>query len=187
MKRTSLALLLAVALGAGIVFLRPPEDVPGDASGASVPRVEATKRPAPSAALSPAFLEPGPVIMKRERSGLMDGFGSPNASPEQDLKQLQQVLHTSFTALRGAADRINGNNREVTAFLTGGNPERLEFIPREHPAIKDGELVDRWGAAIFFHFVAPGVVEIRSAGPDKKMWNADDLQFPKAEPVKYVH
>jgi len=36
-------------------------------------------------------------------------------------------------------------------------------------------LVDAWGTPYFFHQLAAMEMEIRSAGPDKVMWTADDL------------
>ena len=38
-----------------------------------------------------------------------------------------------------------------------------------------GELIDNWGTPFFFHQVSGTEMEIRSAGPDMKMWTADDL------------
>ena len=38
-----------------------------------------------------------------------------------------------------------------------------------------GELVDNWGTPFFFHSLSRTEMEIRSAGPDHKMWTGDDL------------
>ncbi len=39
----------------------------------------------------------------------------------------------------------------------------------------NGELVDRWGTPYFFHQISGADTEIRSAGPDKIMYTADDI------------
>jgi hypothetical protein len=39
----------------------------------------------------------------------------------------------------------------------------------------NGELMDRWGTPIFFHALSKDQMEIRSAGPDRVMWTADDV------------
>jgi hypothetical protein len=39
-----------------------------------------------------------------------------------------------------------------------------------------GELTDRWGTPFFFHQVSKAQMEVRSAGPDRRMWTADDRQ-----------
>ena len=38
-----------------------------------------------------------------------------------------------------------------------------------------GELVDNWDTPYFFHQLSRTEMEIRSAGPDRRMWTADDL------------
>ena len=42
---------------------------------------------------------------------------------------------------------------------------------------RNGELCDRWGTPFFFHAESAAHMEIRSAGPDKKMWTDDDVAF----------
>jgi len=71
-----------------------------------------------------------------------------------------------------------GSNSEITAALTGKNKLRFAFIPPTHPAInRDGELCDRWGTPFFFHAESATRMEVRSAGPDRKMWTDDDVAF----------
>ena len=49
------------------------------------------------------------------------------------------------------------------------------FIPPGNPAINArGELCDRWGTPFFFHQLSGSQMEIRSAGPDRKLWTPDD-------------
>jgi hypothetical protein len=60
--------------------------------------------------------------------------------------------------------------------LGGQNPMKYATLPANHPAFSpDGRLRDRWGTPYFVHPVAPGSFEIRSAGPDRKMFTSDDL------------
>jgi len=69
-----------------------------------------------------------------------------------------------------------GDNREIVNALTGANPERLPFFPRDHPNLNaSGEWVDRWSTPLFFHHLASDVIEIRSAGPDRTLYSADDV------------
>jgi len=49
-------------------------------------------------------------------------------------------------------------------------------LPDQHAALNArGQLVDRWGTPLFFHALGNGRFEIRSAGPDRKLWTADDI------------
>jgi hypothetical protein len=70
-----------------------------------------------------------------------------------------------------------GNNSEITSQLTGNNPKHINFLNAEAGmrVSDNGELVDPWGTPYFFHQLSGTVMEIHSAGPDKKMWNSDDV------------
>ena len=79
-------------------------------------------------------------------------------------------------ALRFGGNPI-GNNREITAALNGQNSRQVVFLnPDDGLSINPrGELVDNWGTPYFFHQLSANEMEIHSAGPDRKMWTADDL------------
>jgi len=69
-----------------------------------------------------------------------------------------------------------GTNAEMMKSLIGGNPKgAILGPPEDHSLNEAGELVDHWGTPYFFHQLASDRVEIRSAGPDRRMWNDDDL------------
>ena len=61
--------------------------------------------------------------------------------------------------------------------LNGDNPKQANFLNAEAGMRVNGqgELVDSWGTPYFFHQVSGTETEIRSAGPDRKMWTEDDL------------
>ena len=70
-----------------------------------------------------------------------------------------------------------GTNPEITKALNGDNPKQVKFISEESGLRINGkgELVDSWGTPFFFHQLSGTEMEIRSAGPDRVMWSADDL------------
>jgi hypothetical protein len=108
-----------------------------------------------------------------ERSHLVDGLNSPSGDIHADLR----MLNDTFIALRGATRGLNptGENAEITAVLTGHNRLGFAFIPPDCGAIDGkGQLVDRWGTPYFFHQLSGEKMEIRSAGPDRELWTADD-------------
>ncbi len=109
-----------------------------------------------------------------ERSTLADSLNSPSGDIQADLRIVLEVI-TSFQTNFPRDGNPVGTNAEITAVLTGRNRLRLALIPPDHPAINSaGELCDRWGTPFFFHAESARQMEIRSAGPDKKMWNQDD-------------
>ncbi len=70
-----------------------------------------------------------------------------------------------------------GTNPEITKALNGSNPKQARLINEESGLRINGrgELVDYWGTPFFFHQLSGTEMEIRSAGPDRKMWTSDDL------------
>ena len=91
------------------------------------------------------------------------------------------VLDNLRHAIRDYGSMFGGNpvgvNSEITSQLNGNNPKHVNFIrPEAGMRSNDrGELVDPWGTPYFFHQLSGTETQIRSAGPDKMMWTADDL------------
>ena len=82
--------------------------------------------------------------------------------------------------LRDFRTRMGGNptgtNAEIMKGVMGGNPANAVLGPPEGQQINEqGELIDRWGTPYFFHQLTAEQMEIRSAGPDRKMWTTDDV------------
>lgn len=112
-----------------------------------------------------------------ERSALADELNLPTTDIRSDLRVVSDVIH-AFQTNFPRDGNPTGSNAEITAALTGKNKLRLALVPPDHPAInRSGELCDRWGTPFFFHAESATKMEIRSAGPDKKMWNDDDVVF----------
>ena len=69
-----------------------------------------------------------------------------------------------------------GTNLEITRALDGDNPKEVKFLgPDGNRLNGKGELVDAWGTPYFFHQLSALEMEIRSAGPDRVFYTADDL------------
>lgn len=90
------------------------------------------------------------------------------------------VLDNARVAIHNYQDRFGenpvGDNSEITAALMGKNPKQVNFITAESGLrVNDkGELIDAWGTPFFFHQMSGKLMEIHSAGEDKKMWTFDD-------------
>jgi hypothetical protein len=106
----------------------------------------------------------------------------PPEGPElaPDLRPLT-VMENVRATFRNYSSRFGGNpvgtNQEITRTLNGANPGRTPFLrPEDGLEVNDhGELVDNWRTPYFFHQLSGTEIEIHSAGPDRKMWTADDL------------
>jgi hypothetical protein len=137
----------------------------------------------------PASVAPPPVGNSKSAAGtaglgattahspLADELNSPRSDVRADLRIVSEIIDTFRSNFPRNGNPV-GNNADITAALTGKNSLRLALIPPDHPAVnQDGELCDRWGTPFFFHAESANRMEIRSAGPDKKMWTNDDVTF----------
>ncbi len=106
-------------------------------------------------------------------------IGSADGPPADIAPQI--VLENTRRAIVNYGSTFGGNpvgtNPEITAALNGQNPKQIKFIDAEAGLRVNGkgELVDPWGTPFFFHQLSATDMEVRSAGPDKVMWTADDL------------
>jgi hypothetical protein len=106
----------------------------------------------------------------------LQGYGSAASSPEKDLEQVKDVVDAFVRSVKIPGALPTGSNRELVAALAGENPHRIRFLdPAASYLNADGELLDRWQVPLFFHFVEADDVGLRSAGPDRVMWTADDV------------
>jgi len=112
-----------------------------------------------------------------ERSMLAEALNAPDNDIAADLRLVAGILET-FRSNFLQTGNPTGTNAEITAALAGQNRLRLALIPADHPAInRAGELCDRWGTPFFFHAESATRMDIRSAGPDRKLWSEDDAVF----------
>src|SRR4030095_15863592 len=105
---------------------------------------------------------------------------APPASPaaadiRTQIEEVQVMLREYRTALGG---NPVGTNAAIMRAIGGDNRKQLRIgLPAGQRLNDQGELVDRWGTPYFFHQVSRDRMEIRSAGPDRVMWTADDQQM----------
>jgi hypothetical protein len=84
-----------------------------------------------------------------------------------------QVALRDFRATLGG--NPVGTNAEITAALLGDNPRQLRLtLPQGSTIDRSGQLTDPWGTPYFFHQLSGTRMEVRSAGPDRRMWTGDD-------------
>ena len=99
-------------------------------------------------------------------------LNDPNRTPQQDVQIVAEFVDLYRKAL---GSNPIGQNEDITAALTGNFGQTGRVFPPNSPAIRDGKLVDRWGTPYWFHPESGTKMEIRSAGPDKDLFTADDV------------
>lgn len=169
------AVLAALIVGAWLYWRSRPAPSARPAVVAVAPRPPAA--PAPPAAPHANPNPPGPppdAAIVDQPSELTIGLNSPNSDVRADLRQVNDIFMHYRSAIHG--DNPVGENADITAVLTGRNRLGFAFIPADCPAVNaEGELCDRWGTPYFFHQLSGDQMEIRSAGPDRKLWTDDDV------------
>jgi hypothetical protein len=184
MRRPLLLLSLAgSALAAAVMlwFLVPPGPTAPTAPPDDAPP-ERTLPPAtvPSVALETSPPEPPdpeqePDDARTAGSPVAADFNAPDGNAARDVEALHTMLRQYLRHLRRRPARPIGDDSDLAYVLTGHNPMKLVVLPPNHPALsEDGRLRDRWGTPYFIHHRGKGAFEIRSAGPDRKLFTPDD-------------
>jgi hypothetical protein len=168
---TLLLLLLALCTGALYYLLNrtekqqsvPPQKKP-TAQAAELPPVSEPSRSAPVAEVQ---IDPA-NLRQAERLNREDGTAA------EDLQIVDRFIDIYF---RATGTALTGENADIIAALTGTQApgQKARVFPPVHPSIRQGQLVDRWGTPYWFHANGGRRLEIRSAGPDKALFTADDV------------
>jgi hypothetical protein len=151
-------LLFAVVAITGIFLILPrrsPEP------SAPAPALLPTRTAAPDAALH-----------SWERLLVADG------SPHEDLAALADLTANYLQAVPSASRPALGFNADLARALADRDTLGDAALPATHPALVNGQLIDRWGTPWQIHPLAADVLQLRSAGPDRRLYTADDLVTP---------
>ncbi len=120
-----------------------------------------------------AYVPRPPAAGARANGAAADSRPDWQVQGTADLAKVRGMLRDFRT--RMGANPV-GSNAEIMKAVMGGNPANARLGPPEGQELNaEGELVDRWGKPYFFHQLSKDSMEIRSAGPDGKMWTTDDL------------
>jgi len=123
---------------------------------------------------SSASAPPAEIASRASSPGTIATNAPAAVSPPTLMENMRAVIRLYGSTFGG---NPVGTNPEITAALAGANPKQINFIPADAGLRIDekGELVDSWGTPFFFHQESGSETEIRSAGPDRRLWTADDL------------
>ena len=104
------------------------------------------------------------------------GYASTNLPPQNDLTLMSRLMGNSLLLLKSAANQPLSANEDWAALFRGQNAAHERFLPDSSVALNtQGQLIDRWGTPLFFHALGGKRHELRSAGPDGKLWTDDDI------------
>ena len=98
------------------------------------------------------------------------------ADRENSLRVLDNIQFALRDYRSALGENPVGTNAEITSSLLGNNRKQAKVpLPEGANVNTTGEMLDLWGTPYFFHQQSATKMEIRSAGPDQKMWTLDDL------------
>ena len=101
------------------------------------------------------------------------GPGALSQAAQSDVVRVRHMIADYHTLM---GENPVGTNAEIMKQMTGGNARQATLGPPDGTSLNaQGELIDPWGTPYFFHQLNRDKMEIRSAGPDKVMWTADDV------------
>ncbi len=172
----AIAVVLVVATAFIITWMMTAGD---DLNFGPLPQKQTKSPPAASTASggnAPAFAapKPDPRRIDPEIQKLADRLVEQTQTPLNDLETVGEFVdlyRKSFSNLPV------GSNEDLTAIITGQNPKRGVLFPPDSPMIVKGQLVDRWGTPYWLHPSTGSSLEVRSAGPDKNLFTADDVMI----------
>ncbi|MGV3530868.1 MAG: hypothetical protein ACO1QR_00755 [Chthoniobacteraceae bacterium] len=182
---TGLVLLaLVVALVATVMWLSfaskrvaAPAPAPSIPEAVGAGRAASTPQPASSEATdtSEESIAPSPTPERRPSTP-----APRSRPPESAPAEVHGELESVGTVIRDYRNALGGNpvgtNAEITRALLGDNPKQTSFeLPSGSGVNAEGEMIDRWSTPYFFHQISGTQMEIRSAGPDRRMWSKDDV------------
>ncbi|NJM38265.1 MAG: hypothetical protein HC845_10635 [Akkermansiaceae bacterium] len=143
-----------------------PASAPDSTPISPPPRSEASRAPSKRDFSDPLGSAPSEAAPARS-------FNPPSGEQEPVFQAIQQMF-SRYRTITG--ENPVGTNAEMMKAIMGGNPKSAMLGPPEGQTVSgDGELLDEWGAPYFFHQLTKDVIEIHSAGPDRKLWTGDDV------------
>lgn len=157
----------------------PPPPLPGQAP-AEGEDTEVTGRIGSRRTYTPEtarFADPTPSggVTVADIAGTAKALHSPETTADNDLEILESIIEF-YRRANGEVVPFGGLNEEIVRRMRGDNDMKLAVFPADHPSLNSrGQLLDRWGTPYYFHPVSHAVIEIRSAGPDGKLWTDDDV------------
>ena len=183
-------ILVAAAVAGFLIFRAAPRRlvqarsapaVEGKTSDGTRALAEATSPKEPGAGVQIVSTSGKPVAPVSASPDAPAALPAAAISPADTTLPPRTVLENMRSTFHLYASEFGGNpvgtNPEITKALMGGNPKHIVFVHTDDGlrTNDEGELVDAWGTPFFFHQLSGTEMEIHSAGPDRRMWTADDL------------
>lgn len=132
--------------------------------------------PALAAAVRPTAPPASPASSAADSAGAR--LLAADGSPREDLAALLDLVDTLLQTVPVMQRPPLGFDTDLARALADPDLMGEAALPANHPALRAGRLVDRWGSPWLVHPLSSDVIQLRSAGPDRRLFTADDLVAP---------
>lgn len=110
----------------------------------------------------------------------MQNYASETSTGQQDIRLFHDYLTNIFLLIKNRDSAQYAINEDLSEFLLGKNSDRSALISENsHIFDEEKRIIDRWGTPIHIHTISRNNFELRSGGPDKKLFTEDDVSWPQ--------
>ncbi|MDA8975240.1 hypothetical protein N9F50_01490 [Akkermansiaceae bacterium] len=141
--------------------------------------------PAPSVQDPEANTKAQIVLPKRtpqQKMGddFLESYASEATTGQQDIQVFYDYLTNVFLLIKNRDSAQYAINEDLSEFLLGKNSDRAALVSQNsHIFDKEKRIIDRWGTPIHIHTISHNNFELRSGGPDQKLFTEDDVSWPQ--------
>lgn len=143
------------------------------------PKKEVPERPN---SVSPRVSEQPPAKDYPEQKmgdEMLVSYASQGSDGQKDLQLFFNYLQNVFLLIKSRDSHQYAINEDLADFLRGKNDYKTPFVSADSHIFNEAQMiVDRWGTPIHIHTISRDRFELRSAGPDKRLYSGDDFFWP---------
>ena len=135
---------------------------------------------------TPTLSTPSQPISKEGRSNsagllgekILHDYATEKTTLKEDMELLRRLNLSFVTLVKDHAQTPIGCNEDLADALKGKNAYKQRFLPGDHSSLNEqGQIIDRYNTPVHIHVKSAGSYEVRSAGPDKKLFTDDDVNI----------
>ena len=148
---------------------------------AQSPDPDVAAEPAPTVrSVPPAEGQTSPELRKKFLGDrVLEYYAAAGGSGKSDLRLLHGFVSNALLLSKQADPRHYATNEDLALLLLGEKGNQEQLLSASHPALSaSGQIVDRWNSPVIVHVPRAGVIDLRSAGPDRTPYTPDDIEWP---------
>lgn len=132
---------------------------------------------------SAAEQAPSKVVPEQQMGDeMLADYASESSDGKADIELFYHYLQNVFLLIKSRDSHQYAINEDLADFLRGKNDYKTPYVSANSHIFNDDQMiVDRWGTPIHIHTISRDRFELRSAGPDKKLFSDDDFFWPQTD------